>query len=49
MYTPLVVYVDPFQVYELHDVIVALPFVELLFIVKFKVSMFAQPAPFKVV
>jgi hypothetical protein len=46
VYTPLDVYVTPFQVYESHAVAVASPMDELELIVKFSVAVLTQPAAF---
>jgi len=44
VYVPLAVYVVPFHKYELHAVIVALPFVVTGFTVIVLVAVFVQPA-----
>ena len=46
---PDVVYVTPFQVNELHAVVVKLPFVELWRMVNVSVAVFKHPAAFKLV
>jgi hypothetical protein len=49
VYVPLIVYVVPFQSYELQAVVVMLPFVVIALIVKFKLLVLAHPFAFKVV
>ena len=49
VYVPLIVYVVPFQSYELQAVVVILPLAVIALMVKFNVLVLAHPFAFKVV